>query len=141
MSKMEAGKFELREESVDVAEVIDASTVMIREPARTGGLTIEINIDEAIPRLLADRRLMMQILINLLSNAVKFTEPGGRVGIHAWASEKNGFVIQISDTGIGIEPENIATAMAAFGQVDNSLGSKFEGTVATMRLPAHRIIR
>ncbi|MDP7642845.1 MAG: ATP-binding protein, partial [Alphaproteobacteria bacterium] len=121
--------------------VIDASTVMIREPARTGGLTIEINIDEAIPRLLADRRLMMQILINLLPNAVKFTEPGGRVGIHAWASEKNGFVIQISDTGIGIEPENIATAMAAFGQVDNSLGSKFEGTVATMRLPAHRIIR
>jgi signal transduction histidine kinase len=112
---------------------------------------------------------MMQILINLLPNAVKFTEPGGRVGIHAWASEKNGFVIQISDTGIGIEPENIATAMAAFGQVDNSLGSKFEGTglglplakrlvelhggsfgleskagegtVATMRLPAHRIIR
>ncbi len=72
--------------------------------------------------------MMKQILVNLVSNAVKFTPAGGRVRIKAWHSPGNGYILEVSDTGIGIPLELIPKALARFGQVDSELGRKYEGT-------------
>ena len=71
---------------------------------------------------------MKQILLNLLSNAIKFTPKGGRVELAAGRTADGGFAFAVSDTGIGIAPEDQTTALAPFGQVDSQLSRKFEGT-------------
>jgi signal transduction histidine kinase len=77
---------------------------------------------------MVDGRKMKQILLNLLSNAIKFTPRGGRVALSAGRRADGGFAFAVSDTGIGIAPEDQATALAPFGQVDSQLARKFEGT-------------
>ena len=75
-----------------------------------------------------DEKLVRQILVNLLSNAVKFTPEGGHVALSvASAAARENIVITVTDNGIGIRPEDIATALTPFGQVDGSLARKYEG--------------
>jgi signal transduction histidine kinase len=81
-----------------------------------------------LPPIRADERRLRQVLINLLSNAVKFTPAGGQVSIAAEADAKRGFLIRVKDTGVGIKPEDIPTALEPFGQVDSSLVRNHEGT-------------
>ena len=76
-----------------------------------------------------DRSLMRQALVNLISNAVKFTHSGGSVTINIVKNiEKKRLHIRIIDTGIGMKERDIPTALSSFGQVDNSLSRKYEGT-------------
>ena len=81
-----------------------------------------------VPALYADERKLKQILANLLSNAVKFTESGGRVTLGISCSSENGHMFEVSDTGIGMAPEDIPKALSLFGQVDGQLNRKHEGT-------------
>ena len=83
-------------------------------------LTILIN--------LLKTRTLKKILNNLLSNAIKFTEAGGQATLKAWSSPGSGFIFQVVDTGIGIAPEDVPRALSHFGQVDNRLERKYEGT-------------
>ena len=70
----------------------------------------------------------MQILVNLLTNAIKFTLPGGQVTLRAWCRLDTDVGFEISDTGIGIAAHDIPKALSAFGQVDNDLNRKYDGT-------------
>ena len=72
--------------------------------------------------------MMKQILINLLSNGVKFTPHGGCVTVSCWLSSGSGYVLQVSDTGIGIAPTDIPKALGRFQQVDGRLNRKHEGS-------------
>ncbi len=128
LSKIEAEKDELVEEPVDVAATAEASLTMVRRDAEEKGVALENLIPADICRLTADQRKLRQILINLLSNAVKFTGTGGRVTIAAWIHSEQGFTLKISDTGIGMATEDIPVAMSKFGQVDDNLDRKYEGT-------------
>ena len=110
VSKAEAGKLELSER------------------AHRAKVTIEIELPEDLPALSADERKLTQILINLLSNAVKFTPEGGNVWVIAGIEGNGAFRLSVKDTGIGIAPEDIATVMASFGQVDRKLSRRYEGT-------------
>ena len=102
---------------------------MIRERADAADVRLEIDIDEELlPRLRADNTRMRQILLNLLSNAVKFTPPEGTVALRVWYHVDRGFVLQVSDTGIGIAPANISKALARFEQVESTLDRSYEGT-------------
>ena len=74
------------------------------------------------------RSRLKQILINLLSNAVKFTPAAGRLEVSAAVNRDGAMQIAISDSGIGIAPADIQTALAPFGQVDSGLSRRFEGT-------------
>jgi signal transduction histidine kinase len=69
-----------------------------------------------------------QILLNLLSNSVKFTASGGAVSVRADRGADGGLRVSVSDTGIGIAPEDMERAMMPFGQVDGRLNRKYEGT-------------
>ena len=128
LSKIEAGKLELDEEDVDVADAIQSCLTLVREWAKNGGVRLVTEIPEELPALRFDERKLKQILINLLSNAVKFTPAGGTVTIKAWFRADSGYVFQIIDTGVGIALEDIPKALSPFGQVDAKLARKYEGT-------------
>ncbi len=128
LSKIEAGRVELREETVDVDGIIDGCLALVEELARAAGLTLEKRVADGLPALWADARMVRQILINLLSNAVKFTPSGGSVGVEAAISSTGALVLTVSDTGIGMAPEDIPKVMEPFVQVDDVLNRKYEGT-------------
>ncbi len=129
LSKIEAGRLQLHIDNVDVEETFEDCARLVRERAENAGLQIVRQIDPATPRLLADRRAVKQILINLLSNAIKFTPQGGEVTLSAKPAGAAGWVVlSVSDTGIGIPPEQIENALSAFGQVDNPFTRSQEGT-------------
>ena len=128
VSAIEAGKLELQEADLDVGKVIDATIHMIKTRAAEGGIRLTINADDGFPILHADKRRLMQILLNLLSNAVKFTPADGEVSLTAVLDSENAYVFTVSDTGIGMDEEDLTKAMSAFGQVDSGLNRKNEGT-------------
>ena len=128
LSKIEAGRFQLHVEPVDVEETFEDCARLVRERAENAGLQVVRRIDPATPRLIADKRAVKQILINLLSNAIKFTPQGGQVTLSAQPTASGWVALSVADTGIGIPPEQIDNALSAFGQVDNPFTRSQEGT-------------
>lgn len=128
VAKIEAGKLEMHEEPVNLAEVVDSSMQLIEERARRGGVTMRSKLPASLPKLFGDRRRLRQILLNLVSNAVKFTEPGGEVDVAGSLDPSGGLVIEVRDTGIGMSESEIQLVLEPFGQVENALSRKYEGT-------------
>jgi signal transduction histidine kinase len=128
LSKIEAGKDELIEENVDVVRALQSCLTIVKKRAQAGDVKIEYDAASDLPALHADERKLKQILINLLSNAIKFTPGKGLVTIRIWDSMDSGYVLQITDTGIGIALADIPTALDPFRQVDSGLNRKYEGT-------------
>ncbi len=138
LSKIEAGEAELNEEEVDLAALTASVVRIMQERATTAGLSFICESGEGLPWVRADRRALKQILLNLLSNAVKFTPKGGEVGLRMAVDEDHGLRMIVYDTGIGIDPQDIPRAMAAFGQVDASWSRRYEG--AGLGLPISRAL-
>lgn len=128
MSKIEAGKYDLSLESVNVYKTVRMALHMAEGRAKDGGLII--NTDPQ-PRedlsIVADRRAVMQILLNVLSNAVKFTPQGGRVTLSCHERD-NYIAFKIKDTGIGIPANKLATITKPFEQVSHSYARDHEGS-------------
>ena len=95
-------------------------------------------IDGDLPFVRADDRRMRQILFNLLSNAVKFTPDAGRVSVVASAGAE-GVTITVSDTGIGMAPDQIPQAFEPFRQIDSKISRKYEGTGLGLPLTRHLV--
>lgn len=127
LAKIEAGKIQLDEQFVDVAEVIPFCLKQASDGA-TPGVKLLVNIPSDLPLLYADEHRLKQILINLLRNAVKFTEAGGEVRLSVTVNPHGRFVFEVSDTGIGMAEEDLARVMEPFIQVDSGLSRKYEGT-------------
>jgi len=115
VSKIEAGKFELHEEPLDVGDVFGSALRLVNGRAKEAGLRMATEICDGLPWLQADERAVKQILVNLLSNAVKFTPQSGRVTMRAATEDGGGLMLAVSDTGIGMKPDEIATALTPFG--------------------------
>ena len=139
LSKIEAGKFELHEEPIDLERATKSCFRIMRDRAEEAGVNLEHRFPHGLPHLKADPRAVKQILLNLLSNAVKFTGQGGRVLVYPNFSEGGDLVLNVEDTGIGIAEADIAKAMAPFGQVDSSLSRKYEGTGLGLPLTRHLV--
>lgn len=166
-SKGEAGKLELNDEEVDVAESIDECSRMISEKARSKRITLDVVVEPSLPHLRADKRKLRQILLNLLSNAAKFTPEGGQIILSARRDARHGgMTLSVADNGIGIPENEIQKALSVFGQVHRSqshegtglglplckmfaelhggklvLTSKVgEGTTVSIHLPAERVM-
>ncbi len=128
VSAIESGLAELNEEEVDILELVNAAIRLIRPKAEQSRLRLIIDVASGLPRIRLDQRRMKQVLINLLSNAVKFTPEGGSIRISAIIEEVGNLLIKVSDSGIGMSPEEIEKALKPFGQIDSSLSRKHDGT-------------
>ncbi|MGH6870331.1 MAG: PAS domain-containing sensor histidine kinase [Rhizomicrobium sp.] len=116
MAKIEAGKFEMNFERVDLAETIEDCVRLLRERARKGAVRIGFDPRHDALSLVADRRAVKQIMLNLLSNAVKFTKAGGHVDVEAeFAGDR--IQVTVRDDGIGIPAEHLPRLGRPFEQV------------------------
>jgi signal transduction histidine kinase len=127
LSKVEAGRLELELGQFHLPTALDTAVTLVRERATRHGITLTQAVAEEVGDVVADERKVKQILLNLLSNAVKFTPDGGRVGVTATGAD--GVVtIAVTDTGIGIAPEDQAAIFEEFRQVGTDGARKHEGT-------------
>ena len=128
ISKIELGSEEPNDVEIVVPQLIDSVLVLMKERARQAQVRIETNFHGDAPLLRADERKLKQILINLVSNSIKFTHADGLVTLDVRCRPADGYEFVVSDTGIGIAPDDIAKALQPFGQIDSDLNRKYAGT-------------
>jgi signal transduction histidine kinase len=126
LAKIEAGRMELELTDFDLAQAISNALTLVRERAQRRGIALHQAADEQLGRIRGDERKIKQVLLNLLSNALKFTPEGGRVDVRAGIVD--GLAeISVTDTGVGIAPEDQEAVFEEFRQVGTS-DKKVEGT-------------
>ncbi|MGZ3711885.1 MAG: response regulator [Bdellovibrionota bacterium] len=128
LSKVEAGKLEIRPESVFLKGVLNRLERTFEALAKEKNLGFEITVDPSVSdALVTDRQRLEQILKNLLSNAFKFTEKG-KVGLHVNRSSNGRISLTVSDTGIGVHKAHQEVIFEAFRQADGTTNRKYGGT-------------
>jgi signal transduction histidine kinase len=127
LSKIEAGRMELQLTTFDLPQALEGALTLVRERATRRRVALDLAVDERLGEFVGDERKIRQIVLNLLSNAVKFTPEGGRIGVAA-ASADGAVEISVSDTGIGIAPEDQEAVFEEFRQVGGDYAQKREGT-------------
>jgi len=126
LSKIEAGRMELELTEFDLPTAIDNALTLVRERAGRRSIALHTSIDTRLGQIQADERKVWQVVLNLLSNAIKFTPEGGRIEVGAVPKDR--FVeVSVSDTGIGIAPEDQEKVFEEFRQVGTA-AKKVEGT-------------
>jgi len=128
LSKIEAGKLELNETSFDIHSLMNDSQVLVSDAVQGKQLVLEMQIADDLTVAYGDEQKLKQVLVNLLANAVKFTDPGGRIVVSARREDGDLLHISVSDTGIGIAPEQMSKVMMPFGQVDDARNREQKGT-------------
>jgi PAS domain S-box-containing protein len=128
LSKIEAGKAELRIEPLRPRAIADAAVIMVARHAREQGVHLSTEIDPTCEAVNADERSCKQMIINLLSNAVKFTPRGGEVLLSIRCVGNDRIEIAVSDTGVGMTAEEVQTALTLYGQVNGGVTSRRDGT-------------
>ncbi|MDB5446098.1 MAG: hypothetical protein JWQ97_1415 [Phenylobacterium sp.] len=128
LSKVEAGKLEIRPEPVDLEPFLARIAGLFAPGARAKGLTFEMTVDPAARGwVMADPLRLQQILGNLISNAVKFTSKGAvSCSLRRLAGER--FRFEVRDSGIGFEPDQAEALFGRFAQADDSIAQRFGGT-------------
>jgi len=126
LSKIEAGRMELELTAFDLPTALDNALMLVRERAGRRNITLQTSVDGQLGEVRADERKIRQVVLNLLSNAIKFTPEGGRIDVAA--TPRDGFVeVLVSDTGVGIAPEDQEAVFEEFRQVGTT-EKKAEGT-------------
>jgi signal transduction histidine kinase len=126
LSKIEAGRMELEATDFDLPSAVENALTLVRERASRRGIRLEHTVDERLGDIRADERKVKQVLLNLLSNALKFTPEGGRIDVRA--TVRDGMAeISVTDTGVGIAPEDQEAVFEEFRQVGTT-ANKVEGT-------------
>uniref|UniRef100_UPI00286D9B35 ATP-binding protein n=1 Tax=Chamaesiphon sp. VAR_69_metabat_338 TaxID=2964704 RepID=UPI00286D9B35 len=134
LAKLEAGKLEIYCEPTNIGQLCDVSRSFVSHQASRKKIQIAINVPSHLPDLLVDERRMRQVLINLLSNAVKFTPEAGRVRVDVTyfvgtkPNNPTWLEIAVSDTGIGIAPEDLDRLFQPFVQIDSAFNRQAQGT-------------
>ena len=126
LSKIEAGRMELELAEFDLSHAIQNALTLVRERALRRGIALHHVIGDWVADIRADERKIKQVLLNLLSNAIKFTPEGGRIEVRA--APADGLVeVSVTDTGLGIAPEDQEAVFEEFRQVGTA-DKKAEGT-------------
>jgi PAS domain S-box-containing protein len=129
LSKVEAGRMELTTSPLDVAGALNDARARMESLAGQKQHTLSVEAEAGLPSLTADPGKFRQIMDNLLSNAIKFTPEGGRIRIAARrAPAGDGIEVVVSDTGIGIKPEDQGRIFQEFEQLDNAYVREQQGT-------------
>lgn len=127
ISKIEAGKMELYLEEVEIKKAVNEIVTITDSLAARKNINVNVNIPDGIPAIRADKSKLKQILYNILGNAIKFTDDNGHVSIRVSYSAES-VIVSITDTGIGISPEDKKKLFKPFSQIDASISRRYEGT-------------
>jgi PAS domain S-box-containing protein len=129
LAKIESGRMRLEPSRVNVLDVLDYSTSIMKQRALRQDVALELKVAPGIEHMtiLADELKLRQVMLNLLSNAVKFTPEGGNIRVEAQRVEKE-LIISVCDTGSGIDPSDKSRIFRAFEQVDSTLSRRHQGT-------------
>ena len=128
LSRIEAGRYELSEEAVPLAHVVEDCRHMLNLRAKAKGQVVREVVDPTLPRLWADERAMRQIVLNILSNAIKFTPQGGEIAIKVGWTSSGGQYLSIKDTGPGIPEDEIPIVMSSFGRGSLAIKTAEQGS-------------
>ncbi|MGU3540710.1 sensor histidine kinase [Methylobacterium sp. A54F] len=128
LSRIEAGRYELNEEAVQLAHIVEDCRHMMGLRARGKSQTFQDFVDDSLPRLWADERALRQIVLNLLSNAVKFTPPGGEISIKVGWTSSGGQYVAVKDSGPGIPEDELGTVMSSFGRGSLAIKTAEQGS-------------
>jgi signal transduction histidine kinase len=127
LSKIEAGRLELKLETFNLATLVSATTEELRSLADEKHLTLQVHADLQNPNVINDSVRMRQVLVNLLSNAIKFTETGS-VQLEVKEISPERLVLTLKDTGIGIAQDDLDHIFEEFRQIDQTTTRKYSGT-------------
>jgi two-component system, cell cycle sensor histidine kinase PleC len=128
LSRIEAGRYELKEEAVSLAYMVEDCRHMLNLRAKAKNQTVREMIDPSLPRLWADERGVRQIVLNVLSNAIKFTPPGGEIVVKVGWTSSGGQYVAVKDTGPGIPEEEIPIVMSSFGRGSLAIKTAEQGS-------------
>jgi two-component system cell cycle sensor histidine kinase PleC len=128
LSRIEAGRYDLNEDSVSLVDIAEDCIGMVQLKARAKNITIHQQFEYGMPSVWVDEKSMRQVILNLLSNAVKFTNTGGEVTFKVGWTAGGGQYLSIKDNGPGIPEEEIPIVLSAFGQGSIAIKSAEQGT-------------
>lgn len=129
LSKIEAGKLEVHQERISIAQLCQSTVSLIQEAASKKNITLTTHLSQQVSVLEGDEQRLRQALLNLLSNAIKFTPPQGTVTLEvALVNQNSEIAFLVRDTGIGIASENFPNLFEPFTQVDGKLNRQQGGT-------------
>jgi PAS domain S-box-containing protein len=128
LAKIEANSFRLREGPVDLGQIVGSALRLVRPRADEANIKLEFDHRTPGLKVTADETAVKRVLVNLLSNAVKFSEASTIVTVRCEVTASGVVAVAVQDRGIGMAPEDIATALTPFQQVDIGLRRKYEGT-------------
>ncbi|GEM_PF-5324474 len=143
LSKVEAGKIELRLEPLLLSDALESAVELIRGQVVKNGIALELSVEEKLPLIVADPIRLRQIVFNLLSNAVKFTPEGGRITMTG-KSVRNGddtewVEIAVIDSGVGMKPDDLPKLFQPFVRLDTALDAQTKGTGLGLALTKHLV--
>jgi two-component system cell cycle sensor histidine kinase PleC len=128
LSRIEAGRYQLNEEAVQLTDITEDCIGMIQLRARSKNISIIDQFEPEMPPVWADEKAIRQVILNLLSNAVKFTPSNGEIIVKAGWTASGGQYVSIKDNGPGIPEEEIPVVLSAFGQGSIAIKSAEQGT-------------
>lgn len=126
VSRIEAGRLKIQRQEIDLVDVVAEAVDSFKAPAKANGVSLQQGHPETLA-LVADKRRIGQVLYNLLSNALKFTPSGGTIKVEAAAGASE-VVVSVTDTGLGIRPEDIGKLFQPFSQVHDTMQKTHAGT-------------
>jgi signal transduction histidine kinase len=127
LAKAQTGNLELREQEVDIANLMTAVAQSIRDVVEAPTPEIEVNLPDNAPMIWGDEHHFRQILVNLLSNAVKFTPDHGQIRVALDRDAEGNMVIEVRDNGMGMAPAQIPNALSQFGRIHTQGVPKYPG--------------
>ncbi len=128
LSRIEAGRYELNEEAVQLAHIVEECRHMMGLRAKAKAQVFHDFVDDSLPRIWVDERAMRQIVLNVLSNAVKFTPQGGEITIKVGWTSSGGQYVAVKDNGPGIPEDEIDTVMSSFGRGSMAIKDAEQGS-------------
>ena len=128
LSKAEVGKLHVKDEEVDLTELLARCCRIMRANAADGGLRLSFNTEPVGPFVLGDSALLKQLFLNLISNAVKFTPAGGSVTVGYERLADGSLTVSVKDTGVGIDEKDMEKVLTPFAQVESVYNRQHTGT-------------
>ncbi len=138
LARLETGSLTLSKQSLDIRRILSAVLSQAREAAQANDVTLDLDAPGELPPFHGDPIRLQQAFAGLVANGIKFA-PGGRVAVTVSAELEDWLTVTVADTGIGMRPEDVASALEPFRQLDSGLDRKFEGCGLGLSLAARLI--